>query len=120
MAGAMRRMGIYLGLVEDEDTRAYGRYDSRAPEELDQDHRYGRYADERYDDDYADPAYAADDYSRGGYASEEIAPAEPAVRDPEPLSVRRVAPRTIGLAPAGASSGPVPPRAGSMSSGPVA
>ena len=118
MAGAMRRMGIYLGLVEDDDTRAYGRYDSRSSDELDRDRRYGRYGDERYDD-YADPAYA-DDYSRGGYASEELPPAEPAVRDAEPLSVRRVAPRTIGLAPAGASSGPVAQRVSSMSSGPVA
>ena len=24
MAGAMRRMGIYLGLVEDDDARGYG------------------------------------------------------------------------------------------------
>ncbi len=119
MAGAMRRMGIYLGLVEDDDTRAYGRYDSRSSDGLDDDRRYGRYADERYDD-YADPAYAGDDYPRGGYASEEFPPAEPAVRDPEPLAVRRVAPRTIGLAPAGASSGPVTQRVSSMSSGPVA
>ena len=29
MAGAMRRMGIYLGLVEDDDARGYGRYDAR-------------------------------------------------------------------------------------------
>ena len=119
MAGAMRRMGIYLGLVEDDDTRAYGRYDSRSSDGLDDDRRYGRYADERYDD-YADPAYAGDDYPRGGYASEEFPPAEPAVRDPEPLAVRRVAPRTIGLAPAGASSGPVTQRVSSMSSGPLA
>ncbi len=119
MAGAMRRMGIYLGLVEDDDTRAYGRYDSRSSDGLDDDRRYGRYADERYDD-YADPAYAGDDYPRGGYASEEFPPAEPAVRDPEPLAVRRVAPRTIGLAPAGASSGPVTQRVSNMSSGPVA
>jgi cell division inhibitor SepF len=116
MAGAMRRMGIYLGLVEDDDTRAYGRYDARSSEALDHDRRYGRYADERYDD-YADPAYAGDDYPRGGYAGEELAPAEPVVRDPEPLSVRRVAPRTLGLAPAGASSGPVGGRVGGMSSG---
>ena len=117
MAGAMRRMGIYLGLVEDEDTRAYGRYDSRGSDELD-DRRYGRYAEDRYDDDYADQVYAGDDYSRGGYA-EELAPAEAAVRDPEPLAVRRVAPRTLGLAPAGASSGPIGGRVNSMSSGPV-
>ncbi|NEK84456.1 cell division protein SepF [Blastococcus saxobsidens] len=120
MAGAMRRMGIYLGLVEDDDTRAYGRYDPRASEGLD-DHRYGRYGDERYDDDYADRGYADDDYSRGGYAEDEPAPAATPARDPEPLAVRRVAPRTLGLAPSGASSsGPIGARAGSMSSGPVA
>ena len=119
MAGAMRRMGMYLGLVEDEDTRAYGRYDSRASEELD-DRRYGRYADERYDDDYADRAYADDDYAAGRYAEDERVPAEAPVHDPEPLAVRRVAPRTLGLAPAGASSGPIGSRVGSLSSGPVA
>ena len=43
MAGAMRRMGIYLGLVEDDDTRGYGRYDARQSEHPD-DRRYGRYA----------------------------------------------------------------------------
>ncbi|WP_456937909.1 cell division protein SepF [Geodermatophilus sp. SYSU D00684] len=49
MAGAMRRMGMYLGLVEDDDARAYGRYDARQSDHHD---RYdeGRYDDGRYDD----------------------------------------------------------------------
>jgi cell division inhibitor SepF len=49
MAGAMRKMGIYLGLVEDDDARAYGRYDARQSDHHD---RYddGRYDEGRYDD----------------------------------------------------------------------
>jgi len=117
MAGAMRRMGIYLGLVEDDDTRAYGRYDARTSDELDQDRHYGRYDDEGYDDDYADTGYAGEEYARGGYAEEEPAAAEKPLRDPEPLSVRRVAPRPLGLAPAGASSVSAGSRISSMGSG---
>jgi cell division inhibitor SepF len=109
MAGAMRRMGIYLGLVEDDDTRGYGRYDSRQTEHPERDRRYGRYADERYDEAYGEAGYGdknyADEYA-GRYAdelpSEEIA----VVRDPEPISARRAsAGRPLGLAPAGASAG---------------
>jgi cell division inhibitor SepF len=104
MAGAMRRMGIYLGLVEDDDARGYGRYDARQSDHPDADRRYGRYADDRYDD---------------GYAEDELEPAEPApVRSPEPLSVRRVAPaRPLGLAPSVSSGGGS--RISSMGSGPV-
>ena len=55
MAGAMRRMGIYLGLVEDDDARGYGRYDARQAEHPEHDRRYGgRYADDRYDGHYDD------------------------------------------------------------------
>ena len=120
MAGAMRKMGIYLGLVEDDDTRTYGRYDSRTPDELEHDRRYARYGEDRYEDDYADSSYD-DDYT-GGYAGDQpAAPEVPAARDPEPLSVRRVQARPIGLAPAGATSGAVAARlGGSTSSGPVA
>ncbi|WP_442901996.1 cell division protein SepF [Geodermatophilus sp. FMUSA9-8] len=57
MAGAMKKMGIYLGLVEDDDARAYGRYDARQSDHHDRyddgyDGRYddGRYDDARYDD----------------------------------------------------------------------
>ena len=113
MAGAMRRMGIYLGLVEDDDTRGYGRYDARQSDHPD-DRRYGR--------------YAADEHHVGGYADqygeqyddhyEDDVEVEP-VRAPEPISTRRVVPnRPLGLAPSAgsASSGS---RAGAMSSGPV-
>jgi cell division inhibitor SepF len=97
MAGAMRRMGIYLGLVEDDDPRGYGRYDSRQSDHADYDRRYGRYADDHYDGDYAADGYADDDL-----AAEDA----PAAREPDPLPVRRDrAARPIGLAPAGASAG---------------
>jgi cell division inhibitor SepF len=110
MAGAMRRMGIYLGLVEDEDTRGYGRYDSRQSDHLD-DRRYGRYADEHYEDQY-DDHYVDDEHEAES------------VREPEPISTRRVVPnRPLGLAPAGAGSGASASRAGApgggMSSGPI-
>jgi cell division inhibitor SepF len=97
MAGAMRRMGIYLGLVEDDDPRGYGRYDSRQSDHADYDRRYGRYADDHYDGDYA-----ADGYADDALDAEDA----PAAREPEPLPVRRDrAARPIGLAPAGASAG---------------
>ncbi|HEY0402405.1 MAG TPA: cell division protein SepF [Blastococcus sp.] len=97
MAGAMRRMGIYLGLVEDDDPRGYGRYDSRQSDHAEYDRRYGRYADDHYDGDYAADGYVDDDLA---------ADDRPAVREPEPLPVRRDrAPRPIGLAPAGAAAG---------------
>src|SRR5215217_5179389 len=98
MAGAMRRMGIYLGLVEDDDPRGYGRYDSRQSD-LDHDRRYGRYADDHYEGHY-DTDYA------GGYVDDDLEADDlPPVREPEPVSARRVAPRSIGLAPTGASAG---------------
>lgn len=108
MAGAMRRMGIYLGLVEDDDARGYGRYDARQSDHPDHDRRYGRYADDHYDD-----------YADGDYADDELEPVEPApVRSPEPLSVRRVAPaRPLGLAPSAGTGGGS--RISAMSSGPV-
>ncbi len=110
MAGAMRRMGIYLGLVEDDDARGYGRYDARQSDHPDADRRYSRYDEDRYED-YPDGDYPA------GYADDE--PVEPApVRAPEPLSVRRVAPaRPLGLAPSAGGSGGS--RISAMSSGPV-
>jgi cell division inhibitor SepF len=108
MAGAMRRMGIYLGLVEDDDARGYGRYDARQSDHPDADRRYSRYAEDRYDD------YADDDY-----ADDELEPVEPApVRAAEPLGVRRVTPaRPIGLAPSAGGGGGS--RISAMSSGPV-
>ena len=113
MAGAMRRMGIYLGLVEDDDTRGYGRYDSRPSDELEHDRRYDGYGEDRYEEDYPERGYADDGYS-------EPVPVElPTARDPEPLSVRRVQARPLGLAPTGAGSSTVAARLGGMSSGPV-
>jgi len=113
-------MGIYLGLVEDDDPRGYGRYDSRQSEHLDHDRRYGRYADDydgHYDTDYA-----------GAYAEDLEAEALPSVREPEPLSVRRDRTvRPMGLAPAGSGGGarisamgnPSGSSGGAVGSGPV-
>jgi cell division inhibitor SepF len=113
MAGAMRRMGIYLGLVEDDDPRGYGRYDSRQSDHADYDRRYGRYADDRYDADYAD------DYADADLDADDL----PAAREPEPVPVRRDrAARPMGLAPAGAPVGAGASggaRISAMGSGPV-
>ncbi len=77
MAGAMRRMGIYLGLVEDDDARAYGRYDAHQGDadryDRLEERRYSRYAsedgyddrydvEERYDSDYRGEGYRDGDY----------------------------------------------------------
>jgi cell division inhibitor SepF len=117
MAGAMRKMGIYLGLVEDDDARAYGRYDAR---QGDADHydrleerRYSRYAAEdgyaadngyddrydvgdRYERDYRDGDYRADDH-RFADLDADLPPAP----EPEPLALPRrpAANRNLGLAP---------------------
>ena len=102
MAGAMRRMGIYLGLVEDDEVRGYGRYDTRQSEHPEHDRRYGgRYPEDRYD------AHYDDDYS-AGYAEDDIDAEDlPPAREPEAAPVRRErAVRPIGLAPAGAAGGP--------------
>ncbi|WP_303395977.1 cell division protein SepF [Blastococcus mobilis] len=95
-------MGIYLGLVEDDDARGYGRYDARQPEHPEHDRRYaGRYADDRYDGPYED------EYSSGyGDDAPDVDDLPPA-REPEALPVRRErAVRPIGLAPAGAAGTP--------------
>jgi cell division inhibitor SepF len=101
MAGAMRRMGIYLGLVEDDDARGYGRYDARQSEHPEHDRRYGgRYPDDRYDGHYED------EYSTG-YADDGLVDDVPPAREPEPLPVRRErAVRPIGLAPSGGAAAP--------------
>jgi cell division inhibitor SepF len=102
MAGAMRRMGIYLGLVEDDDARGYGRYDARQAEHPEHDRRYaGRYADDRYDGPYED------EYSTGYVDDASDVDDLPPVREPEAPPVRRErAVRPIGLAPAGAAGAP--------------
>src|SRR5688500_7826048 len=111
MAGAMRRMGIYLGLVEDDDTRGYGRYDARLADHPEHDRRYGRYADDPYEGHYGDT-----DYPTGNYVDDLEAADLPPARDPEPLSVRRVSPaRPLGIAPGGGAGGGA--RIGAVSSG---
>src|SRR5205085_4286996 len=78
MAGAMRKMGIYLGLVEDDDARAYGRYDARQSEHPDSDRRYGRHEDGRYATDYVDDGFADDPYADDRYAATQAStPASP-------------------------------------------
>ena len=117
MAGAMRRMGIYLGLVEDDDTRGYGRYDARQSDHPD-DRRYGRYAaDDRYADQYGDSyGTAYDDHYDDHY--DDKVDVEP-VREPEPISTRRVVPnRPLSVASSGSGSGSS--RAATAGSGPVA
>ena len=103
MAGAMRRMGIYLGLVEDDDSRGYGRYDARQADPHEPDRRYARYADEGYDGRYADAHYDtdfADGYARDGYADEAETERPVPVREVEPVAARRPGgPRPLGLAP---------------------
>src|SRR4051794_31944043 len=116
VAGAMRKMGIYLGLVEDDDTRGYGRYDARQSDHADHDRRYGRYgSDDGYADRYRDDDYGDADYDSGyerrhgaGRYHDDLEPAEPPAREPEPLPVRRVPPsRPLGIAPvpSGGSAG---------------
>src|SRR4051795_2557788 len=92
MAGAMRRMGVYLGLVEDDDARTgYDRYAARQPDFEHDERRYDRYTrDDRYDDGYgpegdypaADYGY---DYADAGYGGEPGPSAEAAEdRVPQP------------------------------------
>ena len=147
MAGAMRKMGIYLGLVEDDDARAYGRYDARQGDadryDRLEERRYSRYApedgyDDRYDvGDRYDSDYRGDGYRDGDYRADDRfadLPADlPPAPDPEPLALPRrpAGNRNLGLAPspggssaarlgglAGAGIGSVPSPATAVS-GPV-
>jgi cell division inhibitor SepF len=123
MAGAMRRMGVYLGLVEDDDARGgYDRYAARQSDYGHEDHGYergyDRYAAAEYDDAPA-AAEGADRYGYGtgygaagydaDYPAGERAEDRLGERAPEPevsLGRRPAAPRTLGLAgsPAGSSA----------------
>jgi cell division inhibitor SepF len=112
MAGAMRRMGIYLGLVEDDDPRSYGRYDARLADHPEHDRRYDRYGADDYDGRYGDP-----DYATGAYG-DDLGAEEPPVREPEPLPARRAGTaRPLGLAPAGAAGSAAPSRISAMNGG---
>ncbi|MCU1614016.1 MAG: hypothetical protein JWO98_1556 [Frankiales bacterium] len=124
MAGTMRRMGIYLGLVEDDDARGYGRYDARQGDyaEHADDRRHGRYLpedayDEQYDE-YEKPGVHPAPYGGPGYPEERDGERAPVARDPESVQVRRAVPaRPIGLAPAPASSSSTSVRAGGAGAG---
>jgi cell division inhibitor SepF len=126
MAGAMRKMGVYLGLVEDDDARtAYDRYSARQPDY--DDRGYDRYAqgaeydhgDARYGEpDYASAGYPGAEHFGAGYEEpvEQVAP-EP---EPGPLTRRPVAARSLGLAAGpsgGASAGTGATRLGGVAGG---
>jgi cell division inhibitor SepF len=123
MAGAMRRMGVYLGLVEDDDARTgYDRYAARQTDFEPDERRYDRYArDDRYEDGYGPEGdYPATDYgydyADAPYAPESALPAEahdePAPQ-PEVSLGRRPAVRSLGLAgSAGTSTGSTAARLG--------
>src|SRR3954466_6194578 len=128
MAGAMRRMGVYLGLVEDDDAR--GGYDRYAARQSDYDHDHDDHGHDReYDRGYdryasadgADPGdvryggygygagYDGDypDDQRAGRLSDDAVEADVPRRAPEPdvsLGRRPATPRTLGLAGAGTGS----------------
>jgi cell division inhibitor SepF len=64
MAGAMRRMGQYLGLVEEDDYADYPDYDSHERERVParrEDYAESRYAREESADSYGPTTYAADE-----------------------------------------------------------
>ncbi|MGY1747925.1 cell division protein SepF [Modestobacter sp. SYSU DS0511] len=110
MAGAMRRMGVYLGLVEDDDTRGgYDRYAARQSDYDRDERRYDRYGarDEvGYDAEarFADDAYPAGDYGyepeyADDYTAEEpFEPAAEAAPEPAVSLGRRPAARPLNLA----------------------
>ncbi|WP_369137698.1 cell division protein SepF [Modestobacter versicolor] len=113
MAGAMRRMGVYLGLVEDDDARGgYDRYAARQSD-YDRDDRgydrgYDRYAADAHDEPPVDDRYGyGSGYGAAGYDTdypvEAVAEARVEERAPEPeVSLGRrpaAVPRTLGLAP---------------------
>ncbi|MPQ99268.1 DUF552 domain-containing protein [Modestobacter sp. I12A-02628] len=102
MAGAMRKMGIYLGLVEDDERAGYDRYAARQGS-YDEEPGYGRYAREAGYDDYDR------DYPESEYTEEQVPVEEPVVervREREPVAARRPAGsvRSLGLASSGAGS----------------
>jgi cell division inhibitor SepF len=104
MAGAMRKMGVYLGLVEDDDARGgYERYPARQADY--DDHGYDRYppagdydegaGEGRYPDaGHYDTDYPAAEYAGASYDAEPVAPEG----EPAPPTRRPVAARSLGLA----------------------
>ncbi|WP_409332726.1 cell division protein SepF [Trujillonella humicola] len=121
MAGAMRKMGIYLGLVEDDDARAYGRYDARQTDDRYDDRRYGRYLPEDgYDDGYLDGHREGLDRHgdpRHEYYDDDLAAPEPQPA-PEPVALRRAgSARNLGLAPTAGAGGSARTPAGATAAG---
>jgi cell division inhibitor SepF len=115
MAGAMRKMGVYLGLVEDDDARTG--YDRYAARQADYDDRgYDRYPPageyDAVDSRYADPDHFEAEYPAAQYGGYDE-PAEPLAAQPEPapLTRRPVAARSLGLA----ATPPATPSAGTGS-----
>jgi cell division inhibitor SepF len=120
-------MGIYLGLVEDDDARGYGRYDARQGDYADHpdDRRYARYADEGYDERYDDYDRAGTERAgsdKGRYVAvgqpesrfDDHLEAEAPARDAEPVTARRGSTgRPIGLAHAPATGASASASAGS-------
>jgi cell division inhibitor SepF len=95
MAGAMRKMGIYLGLVEDDDRAGYDRYAARQSGYEDEPaYGHGRYAADAGYDDYER------DYPEADHFDEPAMVPEPA-HEREPALPRRPASavRPLGLAP---------------------
>ena len=78
MAGAMRRMGIYLGLVEDDDPAATAGTTPGSPTTPTTTAGTAGTRDDHYDERY-DDGYADDDLDADGRC--------PAAREPEPLPV---------------------------------
>jgi cell division inhibitor SepF len=123
-------MGVYLGLVEDDDAR--GGYDRYAARQSDYDHDdrgydrgYDRYAATEYDDDPAAPDAGAGYRYGGGYGgagydtdypADQPGAERPEERAPEPevsLGRRPATPRTFGVA--GSSGGSTSARLGGLS-----
>jgi cell division inhibitor SepF len=87
MPGAMHRMGVYLGLVEDDeyaDADGYGQTTERAPARRDEyaEQRYPReaaHADSSYGREYADDkqSHYADEYVPSGQPSYQITALHP-------------------------------------------
>ena len=112
MAGAMRRMGIYLGLVEDDDPRDTAGTTPGSPT-----------TPTTTAGTAGTPTTTTTATTPTGTPTTTSRPRTcPPAREPEPLPVRRDrAARPMGLAPAGASAGAVRvgSRVSAMGSGPV-
>ena len=112
MAGAMRRMGIYLGLVEDDERAGYDRYAARQTG-YDDEPAYGRYAGDRGYDEYERDYPEVEQYSEPLPVEHPRAEREPVSAhrsEREPVSAHRSERELSGARrPAGAGLGSVRP-----------